>query len=213
MIIRTVHDVTGHSHTTITDWFNYARTTCGAIMDHQPKLVGTAEKPVKIDVTYMSGRRKYRRGRLLAGDHPDNSDAINEEAELPDWNEITPDDNGGADDNSEDHVRFGEDDPTWRGVVGIWQSNSQVRFIRVPNRAKRTLNAVISQHVESGNHITTDMWAGYNDLNNLVCVHTTVNHSENYIDPDTGAHPQEIEVAWNNVKESYKRMRGNRELL
>ncbi len=63
MPLRYVEAITGHSQATIVDWNNFARTTCGIIVDRQPQLVGTEEKPVKIDETYMSGRRKYGRGR------------------------------------------------------------------------------------------------------------------------------------------------------
>ena len=40
-------------------------------------------------------------------------------------------------------------------------------------------------------------------------VHQSVNHSENFVDPDPGAHTQGIERAWLHAKGWYKRSRGN----
>ena len=37
-------------------------------MGNTPKLVGTAISPVKIDESYVCGKRKYGKGRLLVGD-------------------------------------------------------------------------------------------------------------------------------------------------
>lgn len=212
---RMVTAVTGVTSNTIVDWNNFARMTCGKIMDSQPKLVGTEEAPVKIDESYVCGRRKYNRGRLLAGDKALSSGNVTDEddANLPDWNDEHPEHDDGNTDNKEDFVQFGVDDPFWRWVLGIWQSPTQCRFIRVPNRTKRTLNAVISRYVEPGSFIHTDSWGGYNDLNSLGYVHLTVNHSVNYVDPDTGAHTNDIEGAWNSIKAPYKRMRGNRKHL
>eukprot|EP00171_Calliarthron_tuberculosum_P022331 IDg22331t1 len=208
MPVRHVEAVTGHSQATIVDWNNFSRTTCGKILDTQPKLVGTGEAPVKIDESYMCGRRKYGKGRLLAGDRtttrPDTE-------ELPGWNgSEQPSEEEEEGTTTTDFVRFGEDDLSWRWVVGIWKSSKQCRFVRVPNRTKKTMNAVITRYVASGSHIQTDMWGGYNDLNELGYVHSTVNHSENYVDPESGAHTNDIEGAWNIAKAPYKRMRGNR---
>ncbi len=94
--------------------------------------------------------------------------------------------------------------------MGLHQNSNQVRFVRVPDRNKKTLNAVVSRYVSPGSHITTDLWGGYNDLEGLGYIHTTVIHTENYVDLTTGSHTQEIEVVWNTVKAPYKRMRGNR---
>lgn len=211
---RMVRAVTGKSTATIVDWNHFCRTTCGKVMDLQPKLVGTSDAPVKIDESYVCGRRKYGKGRLLSGDKPGKGETKvqNNSDEILGWNETMPEDELEVD-SSDDFVRFGIDDPNWRWVVGIWQSKTQCRFIRVPNRTKQTLNAVIHRYVAAGSYIETDRWAGYNDLNALGYVHTTVNHTENYVDPITGAHTNEIEGAWNAIKDPYKRMHGNRKHL
>ena len=38
-------------------------------------------------------------------------------------------------------------------------------------------------------------------------VHQKVNHSENFVDPQTGAHTQGMERAWLEAKDGYKRAR------
>lgn len=39
--VRMASKVAGHSQNTIVDGHNFRRTTCGKILDNQPKLVGT----------------------------------------------------------------------------------------------------------------------------------------------------------------------------
>lgn len=69
------------------------------------------------------------------------------------------------------------------------------------------MNAVIARYVAAGSYIHTDC----NDLNSIGYVHLTVNQSEKYLDPDTGALTNDIEGARNSIKEPCKRMRGNRQ--
>ncbi len=94
--------------------------------------------------------------------------------------------------------------------MGLYQNSNQLRFVRVPDRSKKALYSVVSRYVSPGSHITSDLWFGYNDLQELGCIHTTVNLTKNYVDSTTGSHTQEIEAVWNTIKASYKRMRGNR---
>lgn len=52
-----------------------------------------------------------------------------------------------------------------------------------------TLQQVIQQHVREGSIIYTDLWRGYNSLEeNLGLEHHTVNHSLWFRDPITGVH-------------------------
>ena len=63
--------VTGKSSSTVTDWFNMCREVCSVIVScsFRGQMKGTHEMPVQIDEARFAGRRKYNRGRLLAGDH------------------------------------------------------------------------------------------------------------------------------------------------
>ena len=42
----------------------------------------------------------------------------------------------------------------------------------------------------------TDMWNGYSPLGSLGYIHKEVNHSENYVNPETLNHTQGVELAW-----------------
>ena len=43
----------------------------------------------------------------------------------------------------------------------------------------------------------SDMWKAYDCLKDEGCSHLTVNHSLNFVDPDTGAHTQCIDnIQW-----------------
>lgn len=63
-------------------------------------------------------------------------------------------------------------------------------------RDKNTLIDLIKKHVAPGTEINTDCWKGYIDLENCGYVHKTVNHSEEFVNSDTGAHTQNIESSW-----------------
>lgn len=60
--------MTGHSRATLVDWLALCREVCAKAMEMQPKMRGDRETPVQVDESYHQGRRKYKRGRLLAGD-------------------------------------------------------------------------------------------------------------------------------------------------
>ncbi|RWS01982.1 hypothetical protein B4U79_05538 [Dinothrombium tinctorium] len=51
-----------------------------------------------------------------------------------------------------------------------------------------------------GTTIVTDCWAAYNQLSNYGYMHLTVNHSQNFVDPNTGANTQSIESQWRNLR-------------
>ncbi|CAF4928587.1 unnamed protein product, partial [Rotaria sp. Silwood1] len=61
----------------------------------------------------------------------------------------------------------------------------------------------------SGTTIHSDQWRAYNDLqNDPNYQHLTVNHSLNFVDPDTGVHTQNIENTWMRVKRKQKKQAG-----
>jgi len=92
-----------------------------------------------------------------------------------------------------------------RIVEGSWilgmihrghSANYRLEICPDNKRDKDTLLALIKKHVAPGTEIHTDCWKGYIDLDKHGYVHKTVNHSENFVDPETGAHTQNIESSW-----------------
>ena len=64
----------------------------------------------------------------------------------------------------------------------------QERFALKIKRDSRTLLALIENHMEHGTTIYRDCWRDYNGLTELDFPHYTVNHSMNFVDPETGRH-------------------------
>ena len=67
---------------------------------------------------------------------------------------------------------------------------------------------LITENVEPGSYIVTDEWRGYSRSTERGYVHHTVNHSRNYVDPDTRYHTQKVERAWVDCKLYMKKTRG-----
>ena len=63
-------------------------------------------------------------------------------------------------------------------------------------RDENTLISLIQKHVAAETKIITDCWKGYTNLEKYGYVHETVNHSTNFVDPDSGAYTQTIEASW-----------------
>ena len=69
------------------------------------------------------------------------------------------------------------------------------------NRDKRTLMEIIGRHVAAGSIVCTDLWGGYQGLDEEFDLeHRTVNHTQNFVDPETGVHTNTIEGTWNGIK-------------
>ena len=60
-----VHE-TGHSQTTIVDWYNFHRDVCAQYFLDHPVMIGGPGKTVEIDESKF-GKRKYNRGRYVEG--------------------------------------------------------------------------------------------------------------------------------------------------
>ena len=67
---------------------------------------------------------------------------------------------------------------------------------------KDTLLLIIRTHISPGTRVMSDMWKAYDCLKDEGYTHLTVNHSLNFVDPDTGAHTQRNENTWWVVKQS-----------
>ena len=62
--------------------------------------------------------------------------------------------------------------------------------------------------IEPGTVIISDKFSPYVNLNDVGYIYLMVNHSENFVDPYTGAHSNTIEGLWSQVKRKLKVMNG-----
>lgn len=86
-------------------------------------------------------------------------------------------------------------DGTW--ILGAVERGSNKSFFEpVLDRSEATLIAVIKRRILPGTIILSDMWKGYANLDQEGFCHMTVNHSINFVDPETLAHTQRIECEW-----------------
>lgn len=175
MSLDIVAQHTGRDRHTVVDWFNYCREVCSRMVsvDRRGQMFGTIEVPVQIDESRFAGRRKYNRGRILAGDAaPDEEDPENVR-------------------NNRNHGR--RIDGPW--VFGLCKG-SDVRYFYVQKRDAATLIPILQREVANGSTIHSDEWPAYRRLSQLGFDHHTVNHQDNYVDPISGAHTQQIERTW-----------------
>ena len=93
---------------------------------------------------------------------------------------------------------------------GICVEDNQVFAVIVPDRSANTLLECIDKYIEEGTQIVSDCWKVYYGIDNQKYSHLTVNHSENFIDPYTGANTQKIERFWRELKQPFYVHRGIR---
>lgn len=95
-----------------------------------------------------------------------------------------------------------------RRVDGVWvfggieRDSKKCFFTTVENRTADTLVNIIKQHIKPGSTIISDCWKAYNSLDKEGFTHLTVNHSVNFVDPNSGAHTNTIESTWRALKKS-----------
>ena len=93
-----------------------------------------------------------------------------------------------------------------RWVDGFWvfggfeRGSGRTFLVPVPSRDSTTLLAVIKQWIRPGTTIMSDCWRAYDCLSSENFVHQAVNHSQNFVSPDSGAHTQNIERLWRDVR-------------
>ena len=80
-------------------------------------------------------------------------------------------------------------------------------------RDAATLVPLIQQYVRPGSVIFSDEWRAYSSLQSLGYTHHTVNHSQNFVDPNTGAHTQTVERIWGGVKAMMRKQRSMNSLM
>ena len=97
-----------------------------------------------------------------------------------------------------------EDDEKW--VFAMTERDSlDAIAIQVPsNRSRKNLLPHINDHCLPGSIFCSDGWKAYYKLAEHLVVddalHYAVNHSENFVDPETGAHTQTVEGFWRQCK-------------
>ncbi len=77
-----------------------------------------------------------------------------------------------------------------------------MRVFSVKKRDANTLLPIIETHVRVGTMIHSDKWSAYNRLKSLGYEHNTINHSENFVNPENGANTQKIESTWGSFEDS-----------
>ena len=82
----------------------------------------------------------------------------------------------------------------------------------VEKRDCATLLPIIAKCLQPGSEVHTDDWGAYRRLEqhlpNHVTRHRVVVHANNFVDPLTGVHTQEVESSWANLKEGIKQRKG-----
>ena len=152
---------------TITDWCNFVRKH---IHDHfEGEVLGGNNEIIQIDESLMRGRRKANKGRYLLGNVADPSPA-----------------------NTHRRTNYGDrEDGPW--VFGMVQKGTRlVKLFYVEDRKASTLVPLLRKHVHQDSTIWSDEWKGYRGINEFFRCHQTVKHSENFVDPSTGANTQLI---------------------
>jgi len=93
-----------------------------------------------------------------------------------------------------------------RWIDGIWvfggfeRGTERTFLVPVPTRDSATLLGIIQNWIRPGTTIMSDCWRAYDCLSNEGFVHQRVNHSQNFVDPVSGAHTQHIERFWREVR-------------
>lgn len=88
---------------------------------------------------------------------------------------------------------------------GIERETKKSFLVLVEKRDADSLLPIIQQYVLPGTTIFSDLWRAYGGIAGLPegYQHLTVNHSENFVDPQTGAHTQNVENMWMRFKKKY----------
>jgi len=97
---------------------------------------------------------------------------------------------------------------------GICRETKECFMVCVPDRSAATLMPFIIRFIKPETTIISDQWRAYLGIKNAGFQHYTVNHSRNFVDPETLAHTQNVERLWKSAKERNKRQFGtNRAMM
>ena len=92
------------------------------------------------------------------------------------------------------------------GMIG--RESKKVAIFSVERRTAQVLIPKIQALVTPGSTIFSDDWAAYHGLRQHGYDHKVVVHKDNYVDPITGVHTNEIEGFWGHAKMPFKLMHG-----
>lgn len=143
---------------------------------------------VQVDELLMRGKRKYNRGRLLGADIDTKNVDIDDlsDEEEPDFN----------------NRNYGKK-LTGPWVFGMCQKDKNgvidARYFIVEKKNRQSFHEVIQNEFEVGTEIHSDEWLAYKTIENKGYIHKTVNHSQFFVDPTSGAHTQRIESLWGSL--------------
>lgn len=87
----------------------------------------------------------------------------------------------------------------------IERVSGKMFIVPVKDRTSTTLFDIIYRRIARGSIIHSDSWCAYNNLNINGYSHFTVNHSRNFVDPQTGVHTQNIERLWRDMRAAIPR--------
>lgn len=107
-------------------------------------------------------------------------------------------------------------------VEGVWvvggvelTPERKCFFTSTEDRSADRLLDIIERSVHPGTIIHSDCWAGYDTerLRELGMDHLTVNHSETFVDRETGVHTNHIEGTWRGIKIHVSHKNMNRKMV
>uniref|UniRef100_A0A914QRG4 ISXO2-like transposase domain-containing protein n=1 Tax=Panagrolaimus davidi TaxID=227884 RepID=A0A914QRG4_9BILA len=93
---------------------------------------------------------------------------------------------------------------------GVERGTNKVFMEIVEDRTAATLLPLIQKYILPGTTIISDLWRAYFRIGELpeAYTHLTVNHSINFVDPESGAHTQSVESNWQQYKMGGKKRYG-----
>ena len=163
------------SPTTIVAWCDSIRQEVHNYIDSE--VLGGPGSIVQIDESLFRGRRKNNKGRYLLSDIVDS---------LP----INPRRCNNYGDRLNGPWIFGM----------IEKGTRNVKMYYVENRSAEVLIPLIRKHIHFESIIWSDEWRAYSRLGEYFAAHQTINHSQNFIDPNTEVYTQLIECVWSHAK-------------
>ena len=83
---------------------------------------------------------------------------------------------------------------------GVERVSCKTFLFSVPDRTGDTLMTLRRDWIEPGTTVINDSWATYRDLGDQGYTQRTVNHSIQFVNPETRAHTNTIESTWLSVK-------------